>query len=207
MRYAVKMARPQEHGEETRLGLLEAAGRILAQEGPEAVTNRRLASELGTSTRAIYSLFGSKEGLLRALFHEGAATMARYHEAVDERADPTRELPELALAYRHAARERPDLYGLLFEGTVPGFTPTEEDVALARRSFDRVVETVRRCVESGRFPGRAPEDIALQLWGLVHGLASLELRGHLGPPDHAEARWHDAMRTAIDGYRHPPPAS
>jgi AcrR family transcriptional regulator len=199
------MARPREHGEQTRSDLLRIASRIIAREGPAAVTNRRLATELGTSTRAIYSVFGSKEGLLRALYHEGAATMTAHHEAVPKRDDAIDEIPELALAYRRAALEQPDLYRLLFEGGLPGFAPTDEDRALAGRSFDRVVDTIRRCVAEGRFPERHPDAIALQLWALVHGLASLEMHRFLGPPSHSEGRWRDAIAATIEGYRHPPP--
>jgi AcrR family transcriptional regulator len=199
------MARPREHGEKTRFDLLRTASRILACEGPAAVTNRRLAAELETSTRAIYSVFGGKEGLLRALYHEGAATMTAHHEAVPKRDDAAAEIPELALAYRRAALEHPDLYRLLFEGGLPGFTPTDGDRALAGRSFARVVDTVRRCVAEGLFPARDPEAIALQLWALVHGLTSLELHRFLGEPHDAEIRWRDAIAAAIDGYRQPPP--
>src|SRR5581483_373386 len=49
------MGRPKEHGEETRERLLEAAARILTEEGAQAVTIRRVADEVGTTTRAIYS--------------------------------------------------------------------------------------------------------------------------------------------------------
>lgn len=59
-------------------------------------------------------------------------------------------------------------------------------------------------MRDGHFPGRDPEAIALQLWGLVHGLASLEAQGYLGPPGHAEARWRDAITSAVAGYRHRP---
>ena len=80
----------------------------------------------------------------------------------------------------------------------------EQDRALAYASFTRVVDTLQRCVDQGRFPGRDPVAIGLQTWGLVHGLASLELRCCLGPPADAEARWRDAVDAIIAGYRQVP---
>src|SRR5262245_30606737 len=106
------MGRPKEHGSETREALLNAAGAVLQAEGATAVTVRRVAQEVGTTTRAVYSLFGDKNGLMKALYHEAAETMRRHHEAVPEGDDPVADIVELALAYRAAALEQPDLYWL-----------------------------------------------------------------------------------------------
>ena len=193
------MGRPREHGEETREQLLETAARILSEEGVDAVSVRRLAHEAGTTTRAIYSLFGSKEGLLTALFRRAADTFIRIHEAVPVQDDPLDEMVPLGLAYRQSALEEPHLYGMLF-GTVPGFRPTEEDRRYAKRSLERVLDTIRRATERGMLT-RDPMAIADEGWGLVHGLASLELIGCLGPPEQAEATWLGALRTMEAGLR------
>src|SRR5690348_6802388 len=127
------MGRPKEHGTETREKLLAAATEILGKEGIGAVTVRRVADEGGTTTRAVYALFGDKDGLLRALFRVAAETMRRHHEAVPFDEDPLRELDALAAAYRAAAREQPYLYGLFVGNS--DVRPSEEDLALAFRSF------------------------------------------------------------------------
>jgi hypothetical protein len=110
----------------------------------------------------------------------------------------------LALAYRAAALEQPNFYDLYLGGIRQDLAPTEEDLALAYRSFERVLVSIRRCVATGRFPGRDPMSIGVQAWALVHGLASLELRGFLGPEDTNEARWRDAVGAALVGYQQPP---
>jgi AcrR family transcriptional regulator len=204
-RYSVKMGRPREHGPQTRQALLDAGSRIVGAEGAAAVTIRRLADEAGTTTRAVYSLFGDKDGLLRALFTIAAETMRRHHEAVPvDPGDPTREFPPLALAYRAAAREQPALYDLWFGRVTPDMKLAEEDAALAFRSFERVLSTIRRCIETGRFPAREPMQIGLELFGLVHGLASLELRGFF--PDEATARatWTDGIGALVHGIETAP---
>ena len=193
------MGRPKEHGEQTREQLLETAARILSEEGVGAVSVRRLASEVGTSTRAIYSLFDSKEGLLRALFRRAADTFARIHEAVPMQDDPLEELIPLGLAYRRSALEEPQLYGLLF-GFTPGFRPSEEDIGLALRSQARVIDTLERAAQRGQLK-RDVRKIADEGWGLVHGLATLELMGCLGPPEAAEVIWRGALDTMLAGLR------
>ena len=199
------MGRPREHGPQTRQALLDAGTRIVGAEGATGVTLRRLADEAGTTTRAVYSLFGDKDGLLRQLFTIAAETMRRHHEAVPvDPDDPMREFPPLALAYRAAAREQPALYDLWFGRVTPDMKLSEEDAALAYRSFERVLNTIRRCIDTGRFPDREPMQIGLELFGLVHGLASLELRGFF--PDDAIARvsWVDGISALVRGIQTAP---
>src|ERR671936_1283772 len=94
------MGRPREHDEATRERLLQAAERLSAAKGIEAVTVRAVADAAGTSTRAVYALFGSKEGLEQAL-HQAMFTRLRdLLEAVERTDDPRRDLLELALGYR-----------------------------------------------------------------------------------------------------------
>jgi AcrR family transcriptional regulator len=192
------MGRPKEHGDRTRAALLDAATEILGKEGISAVSVRRVADQAGTTTRAVYALFQDKDGLLRALFRVAAETMRRHHEAVPPDADPIRELHALAAAYRAGAHEQPYLYSL-FVGTRDA-KPTEDDLAVAFRSLERVLETVRRAIAWGLMPGRDPEAIGRQLWATVHGLASLELGGFLGEPDDAAAHWRDTMTVCLLGY-------
>ena len=198
------MGRPREHGPDTRARLMDVAGRLLGEHGASAVTVRRVAQEAGTSTRAVYSLFGDKDGLLRALFHEAAETMRRHHEAVAVSADPIAEIAELARAYRAGAREQPNLYDLYLGRAAPDVQPTAADVALAFRSMERVLDALRRAELAGRLGGRAPELVGRQLWALVHGLASLELHGFLGDEPAATQRWADAIGSALVGYEQSP---
>ncbi|MGH8570384.1 MAG: helix-turn-helix domain-containing protein, partial [Gammaproteobacteria bacterium] len=58
---------PRAADERVRLALIEAAARVLARDGPDALTTRRLASEVGTSTMALYTHFGGMDDLRRAV--------------------------------------------------------------------------------------------------------------------------------------------
>ena len=65
------MPRPREYDDQLRLRLIEEAARLLADEGPAAVTTRRVATAVGTSTTAIYSLIrniGSSIGISLVIF-------------------------------------------------------------------------------------------------------------------------------------------
>src|SRR5580765_5814766 len=103
------MGRPREHDERTAAALLEAAERIVAAHGVEALSLRTVAQEAGTTTRAVYSLFGSKEQLLGAL---GARAMDVLRVGVGElpvTGDARHDIVEAALVFRRFALERPAL--------------------------------------------------------------------------------------------------
>ena len=64
------MPRPKTHDDALRRRLLERAGELLSTEGPAAVSLRKIATDVNTSTTAVYSLFGGKPALLEALYDE-----------------------------------------------------------------------------------------------------------------------------------------
>lgn len=192
------MARPREHDDTTRRTLLDRAATILAAEGLTAVSVRRVAAEADTTTRAVYSLFGAKDGLLRAMYLEGFETLRRQTEAVPVTDDPLADIFALAWAYRVSAVRNRHLYGLMFD-RLPGWTPTAEDRSSARRTLRPLGAAVGRAVEAGLFTSEV-RSATLQLWALVHGLASLELAGDLGDERDADAQWREAVAAAIRGY-------
>ena len=61
------MGRPREHDQATATALLDMAERAVEADGLAALSVRAVAADTGTTTRAVYSLFGSKDGLVVAL--------------------------------------------------------------------------------------------------------------------------------------------
>ncbi|WP_344945615.1 WHG domain-containing protein [Actinomadura miaoliensis] len=176
-----------------RVRLLEAAARLLADEGPRALTTRRLASEVGASTMVVYHHFGGMPELVRAVIVEGFARLAEHMAAVPRTADPVADLGRLALAYRANARANPHLYAVMFggvplDGQAP---PAEEPVAgraasgagtfgvetFAAETFGVLVEAAARAMDAGRLRRDDPEHVSAQLWSAVHGFVMLELAG------------------------------
>ena len=68
--------RPKVHDAALRTRLLECAGATLPTGGLAALSLRTLAADVGTSTTAIYALFGGKPGLLQALHAEAIRRFA-----------------------------------------------------------------------------------------------------------------------------------
>jgi AcrR family transcriptional regulator len=195
------MGRPKEHDEATRQRLLDAAERLSASHGWEALTVRRIAEEAGTSTRAVYALFGSKEGLEQAL-HQAMFTRLRdLLQACERTDDPRHDIAVQSLAYRQWAVERPERYALAMHRFVGQHSRprSDEGLAVSREALGELRQAVRRCHDAGLlFGDRDPEDVVTHLRAMVHGLAEFENLGMLGPDP--EAHWMTAVSAQLDGY-------
>ena len=124
------MGRPKQHDDATREALLAAAEQLVEQGGTGALSVRAVAEEIGASTRAVYSTFGSKEGLLTAL---AKRSFEMFRDAIAE-LPHTRNRPDLVQAaltvFRPMAVEHPSLFRIAFLRAAP-------DVELGPMSLTR----------------------------------------------------------------------
>jgi AcrR family transcriptional regulator len=107
-------AKRYHHGD-LRRALIEAAERILENEGPSALSLRAVAREAGVSAAAPYHHFKDKNELLAAIAQEGFELLAQAMRggAADE-GDPRQRLNALGVAYVRFARDNPALYSLMY---------------------------------------------------------------------------------------------
>ena len=162
--------------------LLRAAAAIIAAEGTQGLSIRRLAAEVGASTMAVYTWYGNKPNLLRAVFREAFTRFGAQLRAVPETDDPLLDLLRLGRAYRDYALAEPNLYEVMFGRSLSLFEPTEDDLAMAADTFGVLLNCVRRGVQSGALSCR-PVDGAWQIWAGVHGAMTLELLNSAPPEE------------------------
>src|SRR5438067_5844193 len=106
------MGRPREHDQRTAAALLRAAERTIQDRGPDALSVRGIAIEVGTTTRAVYSLFGSKEGLIAALGVHAFDLLRAGLDALPTTNDPQADLVAAGLMFRRFATEHPSLFAI-----------------------------------------------------------------------------------------------
>jgi AcrR family transcriptional regulator len=194
------MGRPREHNDETREDLLRVASGIIRRRGIEALTVRGLAAEAEVTTRAIYSLFSGLPEIIFVLCARSTEAIVRHHEAVPVTDDPISEFLPLALAYRSAAREQADLYEMLYTPTAaPGQSAVEYPQQM-QRTIGRVQDTIRRASLAGQLRPLDDHELFQGLWGIVHGLTSLELRGVLGTSEECDRIWRETITTHVRGF-------
>jgi AcrR family transcriptional regulator len=172
---------PRTPEPEVRARLVEAAARLLADEGPAALSTRRLATEVGTSTMAVYTHFGGLPQLVRAVVTEGFTRLAEHMRAVPQTDDPLTDVYELGVAYRSNAHHNPDLYAVMFgSASLGGYRLTPEELAESRYTFDLLVASAQRVMDAGIWKAGDAEGVAGQLWCSLHGFVMLELAGYWG---------------------------
>ena len=90
--------------------LVEAAIRLLAEEGPSAIKARTVASATGLSTMVVYSHFGGIPELTRAVIDQGFKVLEAAFSQLPVTDDPIADLAVQALTCRRVARDNPHLY-------------------------------------------------------------------------------------------------
>ena len=199
------MARPRTHDEALAQRLLDQAGKILAERGPGALSLRALAAAAGTSTSAVYALFGGKPALLAAVYADAFRRLHAHLAAVPATGDPAADLVALGLAYRDAALASPHLYPVMFGQAGAGVHPDPPAQQAAWEALDVLAATIHRGVRAGVFPPRSGRRLTLAAWALVHGLVSLELDGNLPPGSRPAADYQAILRATVTGWRQTTP--
>lgn len=192
------VGRPREHDQRTAAALLAASERAVTEGGLEALSVRGIAAEAATTTRAVYSLFGSRDGLIAALGAHTYELLGTTLERLPQTADPQADMVEAGLMFRRFALEHPALFSIGIQRTLtsdlwPQFRSAAND-ALAVLS-----ERLSRLQAKNPLAERTVAEASIQFHALCEGLAALELRGAL-PGKDAERIWRDAFTALIAGF-------
>jgi len=168
----------EQETEAFRERLCDAAARLYVEEGPAAVTMRRLAGELGVGTMTPYRYFDNKEEIITAVRARG---MNRFSEALERAlASPgngrtrSRAVRDAYIAF---ARENTATYRLMFE-----YPETRRDDPAYKAAHERMWRTVAAHVEVMIAEGTVVADAPIlghQIWAALHGAVMLEIAGML----------------------------
>ena len=195
------MGRPRQHGEQTAEALLDAAEAIVAGGGPDALSVRRVAEHAGTTTRAVYSVFESKEGMIVALGNRAFEILGSWVADVPRTDDPASDLVEAACTFRRWALEHPALFRIAFQRAEVAPELAERFRPTRLNALADLVELVSRATGlEGGLATREVRETTAKFDAMCEGLALLELRGGL-PADRAEQVWRDGIAALVTGMR------
>ena len=200
------MGRPKEHDDETRAALRAATERVVSEFGVGEFSVRGVAREVGTTTRAVYSLFGSKEGLLvDAMAQTAFAFLADGMDALGETDDPVEDLVAVGVpVFRTLVLEHPTPYRIAFQRVTPGFQAGPEVVEARERSSARLTRRLERVADTGLLGEKGVVEARWEFQAMLEGLANWELRGAVFRSVAAgeeERIWREALLTVIRGFR------
>ena len=167
-----------------RRRLITATARTLAErEGWDAVTTRRLSTEIEYSQPVLYKHFASMEEIVDAVALEGFVELAdtlgaaRRHDGA-----PKETLSRVARAYTGFAADNPVLYSAMFTRAARlqfgGTSDTPVELLAAFAELRQAVAAVAG--------GRDIETLTEVLWAALHGLITLSRADRLRPGLDAE---------------------
>lgn len=142
------------------------------------MTARRLAGEVGASTMAVYTHFGSMDDLFTALWRHGFERFGAYLSEPAADGDPLTDWAAQGWAYRQFALDNPNLYRVMFSqgitaeyGDHAGRCDNRDD------TFGSLMRRIQRCADAGHLHVDDVRAAAQVVWSTVHGHMSIELTG------------------------------
>jgi AcrR family transcriptional regulator len=175
--------------------LCEAAERLFAEKGPDAVTMRQLASELGVSPMTPYRYFKDKDDILAAVRANGFDRFAEALETARASAKGGRAKgAAVGEAYIAFAFEHPHTYKLMFDLNQPHEKDYPELVRAGLRARETMSAWVKDMAAEGLLTGD-PVQIGAMFWAAAHGAIVLELAGKL--PHGAARSLHHMINTTL----------
>jgi len=162
--------------------MCDAAERLFAERGAEAVTIRQLAAQLGVSPMTPYRYFKDKDAILAAVRARG---FDRHADALEgawrqSRANPTGRGEAVRDAYIRFAFDHPQAYKLMFDISQPTEGEYPDLVRAASRSRATMTLHLEQEVASGRLT-EDPQRIGHMYWAALHGPIMLAFCGMLAP--------------------------
>lgn len=163
------------HHGDLRDALVRAALREAEQGGPEAISIKALAKELGVTQPAPYRHFADREALLQAVTAEAFRQFNAILRAAIDKASKRSKLSRFAQAALEFGLRRNGIYRLMFASRTMASSAQDSELRLAAH------ETMGLLVESFEAPavGLLRERHALQVWAALHGVISLAEQGLL----------------------------
>jgi AcrR family transcriptional regulator len=202
VRKASRQRRDQEK-HDLREVILQAAGRLFADQGYERFSLRQVAEVIGYSATTIYLYFKDKDDLLFAVVDEGfdrfGQQLAAAAGAVD---DPIERAQALGRAYISFGLQHPVHYQLMFmqrADFLSAHRPGEEKPRID--AFSILQDTIQYGIDAGALRAGDVEAYSDALWALVHGVVALAISMPFISAERIQRSAETALAMSIDGLR------
>ncbi|CAM3711796.1 TetR/AcrR family transcriptional regulator [Parendozoicomonas haliclonae] len=196
------------HHGNLRAALLCAAFKQLDNVGPDKISMRAIARDVGVSQTAPYRHFPNKDLLLVALAVEG---FKRLEQRIRQRSADHPDAFEALMAgsedYLDFAREKPELYRLMFGPALAEWRKPEFMHGVPPAAFAALVEVVEKAINQGSLNNSFPAwFMAKSCWAQIHGHAMMMIDDILdkGIPQGASFDIKASLRLCMDGMKAKP---
>ena len=199
--------RREREREIVRTRILEAARDILSERGVDALSMRAIAERIEYSPATIYLYFKDKDELLRSVMAEGfrrlGSSIRDELDRLDPDASPIQQYSATGRGYARFALENTGYFRTMFK--MPKVAQLEGCPEEAGNPGEAQVESrvdlgamIQRAAEQGQVAVSDPTRAAVMGWGLIHGLTSLYLSGHLNEVVGSHGEMMELIESAMD---------
>jgi AcrR family transcriptional regulator len=188
-----------------RDSIVAAARELIAADGLEALSLRRLGATLGVTAPALYAHVDDKHDLLRAVAEGQFDELLDRYSRTATGGTAIERVRAHCRAYVDLARESPELFRVMFLfppdlGASTAIPPGEE-LPAATGAFAVGVAAIAEAIADGDLVAEDPLLAALTLWSGVHGVASVLLLGFGLAPEFEDALVDELISRLLAGYR------
>mgnify|MGYP001821879984 FL=1 len=181
--------RRTERRQATQREIVQASWDVVREHGLAGLSMRDLGERVGMRAQSIYSYFASKHEIYDAMFLEGYQAFATWMDAAiddnDIESDPIGTAKATTHAFVEFCTSDPVRYQLLFQRTIPDFTPSPVTYAVAVETYDQMA---RRLAVGVR------DQATLDLWtAVLTGLTDQQISN-----DPGGTRWTQLVDRAVD---------
>lgn len=177
------MEKKNNRREDNRKLILDAAKKLFIEQGYQATSMRKIASEINYSPTTLYLYYKDKGDIVYALHQEGFLILKMLLMPLSTVESPFERLKALGRTYLNFAKEYPDFYEVMFMMKEPMIyldNNSEKEIwEGGKEMFAFITLTVDQCQQQGYFTDDNPDFVSLQAWALVHGLCSLYITTRL----------------------------
>ena len=194
--------RSQYTREELREKALDAAEKIVAEQGSEALSTRKIAACIGYTAGSLYLVFENLDDLILQV---NARTLRRLHQALrattDQVTAPEQTIQALGMAYYEFACRHVNLWRLLFEHHLPDDQSLPDWFRSQVAELFGLVEGQLKRLSPGMESAQIQRS-ARALWGGVHGIVVLSITGKLdvAGADEAKQLIHSLLHYYLQGW-------
>lgn len=163
------------HRKNLKGDLIEAGIALVAKEGLEGFSLRKVAGLCGVSHAAPYSHFGNKDVLLEEMQNYVSESFsAELEKTIAKCKDKEALLMELGKTYLRFFSKHPNYFAFLFGKSKLALDLTDRaDPQKNYRPYEIFKSAAAEFLERKNCPKEKRNDVTISLWAFIHGITSL----------------------------------
>ena len=172
--------RKSRQKEEVRLSILNAAWKIVTEDGWQALSIRKIAEAIEYSVPVIYDHFANKEAILLEFTKQGFRLLNdELIKAKKRSSDPEKQIEAMAYSYWEFAFEHKAFYQVMYGLGMPSCETVSQITELGAFS-SLILQPIREMIAASDHPDTDPVLKLHTFWSMLHGLISINMMNNNG---------------------------